>query len=66
MFFCKSCATEKGWLGYFYSFSYGECEICNRVAGCADVPSTFLSRIPKNAQTTKEAEHPPEQHMVLD
>lgn len=51
MFFCDTCAVERGWPGS-WSKSAGPCEICGKTAVCNDVPSRYLP-LPKPQKEEK-------------
>lgn len=50
MFIYKECAQKRApksliWLfDYKFTQSYGQCELCNKVAGCADIESACLEK----------------------
>jgi hypothetical protein len=41
MFFCQTCADENKWPTSICK-SYGQCEMCDKVDACSDVPSKYL------------------------
>lgn len=51
MYYCTDCAVEHGWpTVFFLPRSLGPCEVCDRIAVCHDVPTTWLAGVgPKDA-----------------
>ncbi|MFW5962149.1 MAG: hypothetical protein ACOCQR_00860 [bacterium] len=41
MFYCDDCKKENNFLEGIIK-SYGECEICGKIAVCSDAPTSYL------------------------
>ena len=60
MFYCDTCAKERGWPDDALVRSYGPCYICKSVDSCNDIPASELP--PPNEVTpeyTEEILHSP-------
>lgn len=41
MFVCEKCLHQNQWENTMFR-SFGSCEICNKQAACADIPSKYV------------------------
>lgn len=41
MFVCKECLSQDQWESTMFR-SFGKCEICDKNASCADIPSKYV------------------------
>lgn len=53
MFFCEECRVANDWPGIRLA-SRGKCEVCEKVADCYDVPSSYLPTPRRPKPTPKE------------